>query len=250
MVALATGDGQQRSTQMHRRSLALLVALAGVMAVAVPAHAAVNTPVAVWQMNEPSGSRRMGDSSGNGISGTIGSHVLVGTALSGGGTGYRFPYLQPNRPPADPQHLVVVQHHARLNPGTGAFAVEVRLRTTHSFGNVIQKGQAGSAGGYWKFEQPNGKISCLFRGSVGSSTATSGTRRVNDGRWHTVRCERSSSSVVMKVDGVVTGRNSNATGSIANTKPLTIAGKLSCDQVNTTCDYFVGEIDYVKIQRA
>jgi hypothetical protein len=235
---------------MRRRSLALLVALAGVMAVAVPAHAAVNTPVAVWQMNEPSGSRRMGDSSGNGISGTIGSHVLVGTALSGGGTGYRFPYLQPNRPPADPQHLVVVQHHARLNPGTGAFAVEVRLRTTHSFGNVIQKGQAGSAGGYWKFEQPNGKISCLFRGSVGSSTATSGTRRVNDGRWHTVRCERSSSSVVMKVDGVVTGRNSNATGSIANTKPLTIAGKLSCDQVNTTCDYFAGEIDYVKIQRA
>jgi hypothetical protein len=250
MVALATGDGQQRSTQMHRRSLALLVALAGVMAVAVPAHAAVNTPVAVWQMTEPSGSRRMGDSSGNGISGTIGSHVLVGTALSGGGTGYRFPYLQPNRPPADPQHLVVVQHHARLIPGTGAFAVEVRLRTTHSFGNVIQKGQAGSAGGYWKFEQPNGKISCLFRGSVGSSTATSGTRRVNDGRWHTVRCERSSSSVVMKVDGVVTGRNSNATGSIANTKPLTIAGKLSCDQVNTTCDYFAGDIDYVKIQRA
>jgi laminin G domain protein len=233
-----------------RRRLALLVALAGVMAMAVPAHAAINTPVAVWQMNEPSSSRRMADSSGNGISGTIGSHVLVGTALSGGGTGYRFPYLQPNRPPADPQHLVVVQHHARLNPGTGAFAVEVRLRTTHSFGNVIQKGQAGSAGGYWKFEQPNGKISCLFRGSSGSSTASSGTVRVNDGRWHTVRCERTSSSVVMKVDGVVTGRNSNATGSIANTKPLTIAGKLNCDQVNPTCDYFAGEIDYVKIQRS
>jgi laminin G domain protein len=233
-----------------RRRLALLVALAGVMAMAVPAHAAINTPVAVWQMNEPSSSRRMADSSGNGISGTIGSHVLVGTALSGGGTGYRFPYLQPNRPPADPQHLVVVQHHARLNPGTGAFAVEVRLRTTHSFGNVIQKGQSASAGGYWKFEQPNGKISCLFRGSSGSSTASSGTVRVNDGRWHTVRCERTSSSVVMKVDGVVTGRNSNATGSIANTKPLTIAGKLNCDQVNPTCDYFAGEIDYVKIQRS
>jgi hypothetical protein len=233
---------------MHRR-LALLVALAGVMAMAVPAHAAINDPVAVWQMNEPSSSRRMGDSSGNGISGTIGSHVLVGTALSGGGTGYRFPYLQPNRPPADPQHLVVVQHNARLNPGTGAFAVEVRLRTTHSFGNVIQKGQAGSAGGYFKFEQPNGKISCLFRGSVGSSTATSGTRRVNDGRWHTVRCERTSSSVVMTVDGVVTGRNRNPTGTIANTKPLTIAGKLSCDQVEVGCDYFAGEIDYVRIER-
>jgi hypothetical protein len=235
---------------MRGRSLALLAALAGAMAMAVPAHAAINHPVAVWQMNEPSSSRRMADSSGNGITGTIGSHVLVGTRLSGGGTGYRFPYRQPNRPPADPQHLVVVQHNARLNPGTGAFAVEVRLRTTHSFGNVIQKGQSASAGGYWKFEQPNGKISCLFRGSSGSSTASSGTVRVNDGRWHTVRCERTSSSVVMKVDGVVTGRNSNATGSIANTKPLTIAGKLGCDQVNATCDYFVGDIDYVKIQRS
>jgi hypothetical protein len=235
---------------MRRRSLALLAALAGAMTMAVPAHGAINDPVAVWQMNEPSGSRRMVDSSGNGISGTIGSHVLVGTRLSGGGTGYRFPYLQPNKPPADPQHLVVVQHNARLNPGAGAFAVEVRLRTTHSFGNVIQKGQSASPGGYWKFEQPNGKISCLFRGSSGTSTASSGTVRVNDGRWHTVRCERTSSSVVMKVDGVVTGRNSNATGSIANTKPLTIAGKLSCDQVNPTCDYFVGDIDYVKIQRS
>jgi Laminin G domain len=235
---------------MRRRSLALLAALAGAMAMAVPAHAAINKPVAVWQMNEPSSSRRMADSSGNGISGTIGSHVHVGTALSGGGTGYRFPYRQPNRPPTDPQHLVVVQHNARLNPGTGAFAVEVRLRTTHSFGNVIQKGQSASAGGYWKFEQPNGKISCLFRGSSGSSTASSGAVRVNDGRWHTVRCERTSSSVVMKVDGVVTGRNANATGSIANAKPLTIGGKLSCDQVNATCDYFVGEIDYVKIQRS
>jgi Laminin G domain len=115
---------------------------------------------------------------------------------------------------------------------------------------LIQKGQSASPGGYWKLEQPNGKISCLFRGSSGSSTASSGTVRVNDGRWHTVRCERTSSSVVMKVDGVVTGRNSNATGSIANTKPLTIAGKLSCDQVNPTCDYFVGHIDYVKIQKS
>ena len=39
--------------------------------------------------------------------------------------------------------------NTRLNPGSGNFAVEFRMRTTHSFGNVIQKGQAGSKGGYW-----------------------------------------------------------------------------------------------------
>jgi hypothetical protein len=199
-------------------------------------------------MNEGPGATTAVDSSGNGLSGIVGSHVQTGVALTGGGTGYRFPYLKPNTPPADPAHLVTIPHNDRLNPGTGNFAVEFRMRTTHSFGNVIQKGQAGSPGGYWKFQQPSGKISCLFRGSAGSSTASSGTVRVNDGAWHTVRCERTSSSVVMTVDGAVTGRNRNATGTIANTRPVTIAGKLNCDQVEITCDYFAGDIDYLKIE--
>jgi hypothetical protein len=52
----------------------------------------------------------------------------------------------------------------------------------------------------------------------------------------------------MTVDGVVTGRNRNPTGSIAITRPITIAGKLSCDQAETTCDYFSGGTDYVKVE--
>jgi hypothetical protein len=122
------------------------------------------------------------------------------------------------------------------------------MRTTHNFGNVVQKGQSGTSGGYFKFEQPNGKITCLFRGSRGSSTASSGTVRVNDGRWHVVRCERTSSSLTMLVDGVVTGRNRNPTGTIANTSPITVAVKLTCDRVKITCDYLVGDLDYLKIQ--
>ena len=199
-------------------------------------------------MNEAAGAQTMVDSSGNGINGSIGDDVLAGTALSGGGTGYRFPFVPPNQPPANPECLAQVPHRAALNPGSGDFAVEFRMRTTNSFGNLIQKGQAGAAGGYFKFQQPNGKISCLFRGSAGSSTASSGSVRVSDGQWHVVRCERTSSSVTMLVDGVVTGRNRNRTGSIANTRPLTIAGKLNCDQVNTTCDYFAGDLDYLRIE--
>jgi Laminin G domain len=233
---------------MRRRLVVVAVTMAGVLMMASAAHAAIDQPVAVWQMDEPAGSDTMVDSSGNGINGVIGADVRPGTVLSNGGTGYRFPYTKPNTPPANPERLVVVQHDDRLNPGAGDYAVEIRLRTTHSFGNVVQKGQATSPGGYWKFQQPNGKISCLFRGSAGSSTASSGTTLINDGLWHTVRCERTSSSVVMTVDGVVTGRNFNPTGSIANTKPLTIAGKLFCDQVEVTCDYFAGDIDYVRIE--
>jgi hypothetical protein len=231
---------------LRRKLLTVTAALAGVLALAMPANAA--TPVANWQMNEAAGDRTMVDSSGNGLNGAIGTSVQTGVALTGGGTGYRFPYIRPNTPPPDPQHLVTVPNNNRLNPGTGNFAVEFRMRTTHSFGNVIQKGQAGSKGGYWKFQQPSGKISCLFRGSAGSSTASSATVRVNDGNWHVVRCERTSSSVTMWVDGVFTSRNRNATGTIANTRPVTIAGKGNCDQVEITCDYFSGDLDYVKIE--
>ena len=234
---------------MRRRLLTITAALAGALVLAMPANAASYPLATSLQMNEGPGATTAVDSSGNGLSGIVGSHVQTGVALTGGGTGFRFPYLRPNTPPADPEHLVTIPHNNRLNPGTGNFAVEFRMRTTHSFGNVIQKGQAGSKGGYWKFQQPSGKISCLFRGSAGSSTASAGsTVRVNDGNWHTVRCERTSSSVTMWVDGVFTGRNRNATGTIANTRPLSIAGKSNCDQITITCDYFSGDIDYVKIQ--
>ena len=229
--------------------LTVTAAVAGALALVAPASAAIDRPVAVWEMNEAAGSTTMVDSSGNGLNGVIGASVQEGTALQGGGTGYRFPYKRPNTPPADPGHLVTVPHDNRLNPGSGDFAVEFRMRTTHSFGNVIQKGQAGARGGYWKFQQPSGKISCLFRGSAGSSTASAGsTVRVNDGNWHTVRCERTASMVTMIIDGVVTGRNRNPTGTIANTRPVTIAGKANCDQVEITCDYFSGDIDYVRIE--
>jgi hypothetical protein len=234
---------------VRRRMLTVSMALAGVLVMAAPANAAIDRPVAIWQMDEAAGSQTMVDSSGNGRNGVIGANVQEGTALPGGGTGYRFPYKRPNTPPADPGHLVTVPNSTALNPGTGDFAIEFRMRTTHSFGNVIQKGQAGAPGGYWKFQQPSGKISCLFRGSAGSSTASAGsTVRVNDGNWHTVRCERTPSMVTMIIDGVVTSRNRNATGNISNTRPVTIAGKGNCDQVEITCDYFSGDIDYVRIE--
>ena len=54
--------------------------------------------------------------------------------------------------------------------------------------------------------------------------------------------------VTMIIDGVVTGRNRNASGTIANTRPVTVAGKGNCDQVEITCDYFSGDIDYVRIE--
>ena len=41
---------------MRRRLLAVPVILAGILSMASPAKAAINQPVAVWQMNEAAGS--------------------------------------------------------------------------------------------------------------------------------------------------------------------------------------------------
>ncbi len=52
----------------------------------------------------------------------------------------------------------------------------------------------------------------------------------------------------MTVDGEVTHFNPGVTGSISNDWPLSIGGKASCNQINVTCDYFSGDIDYIRFE--
>jgi hypothetical protein len=75
----------------------------------------------------------------------------------------------------------------------------------------------------------------------------SSPRALNDGGWHTVRCARTGNRVTLIVDGRLVARRTGATGRIANSWPLTIGGKISCDQVDVTCDYYPGYLDRVEI---
>jgi Laminin G domain len=201
--------------------------------------------VASWQMNERGGARTMIDSSGNGLNGSIGREVATDLRI-GGATGYRFPRLDPDTPPAHPRHLVTVPDSAELNPGTRDYAVTVRLRTTYQFGNILQKGQATVGGGNFKLQIPNGVLECIFRGSNGTMLVASPSR-LNDGRWHTVRCERSDADVTLFVDGSRVAGQRGWTGRIANSWPLSIGGKTSCNQIDVGCDYFAGDLDFVQI---
>jgi hypothetical protein len=219
---------------------ALLCSTAGI------ARAAAEYPVAIWAMDEPAGARTMHDSSGHGLNGRIGGEVGVGSRY-GGALGYRFPRLQPDTPPTHPEHLVTVANNGWLDPGDGDFAVTMRLRTTYQFGNIIQKGQATVPGGSWKLQIPNGYVQCWFRGSAGSVLVTA-PRKINDGKWHIVRCERSDDGVRLTIDGTATGKY-GATGRIANSWPLSIGGKTECDQRTVGCDYYAGDLDYVAIER-
>jgi hypothetical protein len=232
----------------------LLVAVVAVTPLAIttyaPAGAASAPLIADWQMNEPAGATIMLDSSGNAITGTIGTGLSTGVVYQGA-TAYRWAFTSPTKPPAQPERLVLVWED-RLNPGSGNYAIELRYRTKQPFGNIVQKGQGGASGGYFKIENPNGILTCVFRG-VGSDgswkrKSVTSVNPLNDNQWHTVRCERTSTTLTLIVDGVVTKTANGSTGNIWNNRPISIAGKYNCDQVKTTCDYYTGDIDYIRIE--
>ena len=218
------------------------------LSIVSPAGAAATTTIALYEMNEPAGSTVLVDSSGSGLNGTIGSEVLASTVVMGA-TAHRFQYMQPNTPPAHPGHLDSVPNTSKLDPGTADYAVTMRVRWTNNFGNMIQKGESGGAGGYFKWEAPSGVVHCLFRDSNRISKTASSKTPLNDGQWHTIRCERTAAGVTMTVDGVKRSMAKGKTGSISNAKPLTIAGKGTCDQITVTCDYFVGDVDWVRVEK-
>lgn len=201
-----------------------------------------------WEMDEAAGATTMLAAGGNGPDGVIGADVRTGRSVLGA-TAYGFPTINPTAPPARPEHLVNVPDATRLDPDDARYTVTVRMRSQQNFGNMIQKGQATAAGGMWKFQMPNGVMQCLFRGENGTVRTASSIEPVNDGAWHVISCERSSSGVTMTVDGVVTDVRPGSTGPIANTWDLTIGGKGTCDQVKVTCDYFVGAIDWVQVTK-
>lgn len=215
---------------------------------AVSARAATTT--LALEFNEPAGSTVARDSSGYNHHGAIGSHVRMNGS-----------YADWDRHNPDAgiyygaQHLVLVQDapDASLDPGSGNFSVEIRYRSTDKFGNIIQKGQSKDAGGQVKFQQPKGIVSCMFKSPTGQAAVNSKTP-LNDGAWHVIRCERTSSQVTMYVDGVYRNRIRKFTGNINNKKPWSIGGKFDCDTSDPTvgadsCDYFPGDLDYVRLTK-
>jgi len=223
---------------MRRGTAVAGMALGALLLLAPPAQAAATSPVATWTMGEPAGSRTMVDSYGS-HDGAIGSDVVLT------GSAYTFPFVDART--YRPQHLVTVPDSSALDPGTGSWAVTARFKTGNYNSNVLQKGQSSSPGGFLKMEIHQGLLSCLFRGDTGSRAVSSG-RTLSDGIWHTVRCERSGTTVSMTIDGAAPRQISGATGNISNAAPFVIGGKASCNATTVGCDYWSGQMDDVRIQ--
>lgn len=239
-----------RSRALLVRSLcsATVLTAACLASVLAPAAAITSPTVLTYSMDEPAGATVMVDSGISAVNGTIGGDVTAGVQVEGA-TGYRFPHVDPLTTTVRPGHLATIADSAAVDPGAGAYSVEVRYRTLEADGaNLVQKGQATSPGGQFKIQVPEGNPQCYYKGSLGKVGATSLTR-INDGAWHTLRCARTSDTVSLYVDGVLRKRNTGPIGTIDNAYPMTIGGKSVCDMVKVQCDYFGGTIDYITITK-
>ena len=138
------------------------------------------------RLDEARGASVAVDSSGRLHHGSIGAHIVMGDG------GALFDYHAPDAGVSfGSAHLVMVPDasDASLDPGSSNFSVEVRYRTTHRFGNIVQKGQNAASGGQVKIENPNGIPTCLFKSPTGQAGVSACTA-LNDGNWHTLRCVR------------------------------------------------------------
>lgn len=234
----------------------------------VPANAFA-VVVGDWQMDEvdtrPNAPVVMTDSSGNGFDGHIGNDVVLHESVSGGGYAYRF--LGDWRIVNDERLVDWPDEGAALDqfdPGTQPFAVTIRLKTGALDPNIIQKGQANQAGGYWKFVLKKGWPRCHFRDSLNRTKAIGFVNdirpetKVADGQWHTLRCERTATGVKATINygepNAISKFIKGTIGTINNKRPLSLGGKRDCDggALNggtVTCDYFAGAVDWVTIEK-
>lgn len=216
----------------------------------LPATASAET-VADWKMNEGQRARVMHDTTGD-------HNARIRRKVTPGGGVFRFIGLRLRAETNDPRRIIAVPESDELDPQDQRYSVTIRFRTRPQVPgpNLIQKGQSGIAGGYWKVEVHKGRPTCAYRDSDGVSTARRGPDRVDDWRWHTIRCIRTTTGlrlVVKTGQRKVVVANSKPIGTVDNDRPLSIGGKYDCEGIDKiparSCDYLRGQIDYVRIRK-
>jgi hypothetical protein len=141
---------------------------------------------------------------------------------------------------------VKVPADSTFNPGSANVTLTMRVKATKTPASpdwdLIRKGLYTTSGGEYKMEyQPSGQVSCGFKGSSGYYELMAGPA-VNNGRWHTVQCVKTSSTVKVVVDGAAFSKSATL-GSIApsNTDGVPIGARPGSE-------YFNGSLDEVSIQ--
>jgi hypothetical protein len=220
----------------------MLVAVAStvvVFAIGSSAAGGVSAPVAVWHLDETSGS-----SASDAVGGHAGAihHVTLGVP-GFAGTGFRFD---------GKSSYVAVPSDPALNPGTAPIQFTMHVRYTVTPPNrsttdydILRKGTSSDSAQFYKAEiRPDNRAICRF---VGSKTSKSGILihagpTLNDGRWHTIGCTKANTSISLIVDGKTFTKNGTV-GSISNTGSLTLGAKPG----KPFSDFYNGDLDEVSV---
>jgi Concanavalin A-like lectin/glucanases superfamily len=184
--------------------------------------------VALWHMDETSGTV-MSDSirshSGTLFSVQRGLPGFVGFAYGFNGS----------------SSYVSVPTASDLNPGTADITITIRFQSSGTpppppaDWDLIRKGLYTTSGGEYKMEfQQSGQASCGFKGSAGYAELIAGPA-LNDGRWHTIQCAKTSSAIKVIVDGQTFSKTATV-GSIANTTPVVIGARPGSDWTQGALD--------------
>ena len=216
---------------MHRaRVLAAGVVLSIALLESSPASGATQPLVALWTMDETSGTVMRDSIAGH--NGTLHSVQLGVPGFKG--TAYGF----------TGSSYVSVPSAGALNPGSADISFTVHLKATSVPASpdwdLFRKGLYETSGGEYKMEyQPSGQVSCGFKGSRGYSELIAGPA-VNNGQWHTVRCVKTSSSIQVVVDERTFSKAATI-GSIANTASVVIGARPGSE-------FFKGSLDHASIR--
>lgn len=186
--------------------------------------ARVTSMVETWHMNETSGTAML-DAAGLHL-GRL-HHVTLGNR-GANGTDYGF---------NGHSSYVAIPSADDLNAGSEDVHISFALKTStvpaRPDYDLFRKGQA--PGPQYKVElQPNGQVSCHFKGDRAGVTVQAGPD-LHDGRWHQVGCERLSSKVRLTVDGE-TWTRSRSVGYISNSYDVVIGA-------HPHGDFYHGELD-------
>ena len=215
-------------TQGRARKRVVVLLPTFVMAGALAQTAQAATTVALWHMDETSGTT-MKDSA-RGHAGTLHSVILGQPGFLGTSYGFSRGYVS-------------VANASDLNPGAADLTVTIHVKTTKRPAtpdwDLIRKGLYTSSGGEFKMEyQPSGQASCGFKGSLRYAEMTAGPR-LDNGQWHTVSCFRTASAIQVVVDGNVFSK-SVVIGSISPSDSVAIGARPGSE-------YFQGQLDEASI---
>jgi hypothetical protein len=220
-----------RRVSLRRAAAGAALAWAAASLVGLAPAGAATSPAALWHMDETSGSV-MRDSDGS-HNGSLHSVQLGQSGYSGNAYGFTG------------SSEVIVPSAGDLNAGTKDITISISLKATSvpkkPDWDLIRKGKYDTSGGEWKMEyQPNGKASCGFKGSSKKSGAITAGPALNNGKWHTVQCVKTSSAIKLIVDGQ-TYSKSVSIGSMSNTAPVVIGS-------HPGSEFFKGALDEASIQ--